>query len=78
MFNTTTPPKREHRLVELAKQDLANARDNLYRARSAANGRDADLQWGQSGQTLNEIIRGYEDWEREALKALAQAEEMTK
>ena len=62
------------RLRKLAEQDLAMARDNLARARSAAYGRDASLQWGQSGQTLNEIIQGYEKWEREALETLAEVD----
>lgn len=73
MFNTTEAPKREHRLIELAKQDLANAQDNLYRARCASRGGDPNAQWGQSGQTLNEIIAGYAQWESEALATLAEA-----
>jgi hypothetical protein len=73
MFNTVDPPKQEHRLIELAKQDLARARDNLWRARSAARGRDVSAQWGQSGETLAEIIAEYERGEADALKTLAQA-----
>lgn len=63
-----------NRLLELAKQDLANARDNLARARLAAQAHPVDEQWGQSGQTLGEIIAGYEDWERTALQAVHKAE----
>lgn len=77
MFDTNTRPKRENRLVELAKQDLANAQDNLYRARAAARGCDATIQWGRSGQTLNEIIAGYEKWESEAQTALEEARRLT-
>lgn len=62
------------RLVELAKRDLSEARDNLFRARAAAKGCDPTEEWGQSGQTLNEIIAGYEAWEQEALETLKEAE----
>jgi hypothetical protein len=43
------------------KVQLGNAEDNLHRARHAARGYDATKQWGQSGQTLAQIIQGYED-----------------
>ena len=61
-------------LVELAKNDLANARDNLYRANAAAAGRDPNAQYGTSGKTLLQIIDGYRKWEAKALAALREAE----
>lgn len=64
------------RLVKLAESDLSNARDNLARARSASLRHDPTLQWGNSGQTLNQIIAGYEEWEQEALAALDAAKGM--
>lgn len=73
MFDTQTPPKRADRLVELAQADLANAQDNLYRARSAAKGCDINAEWGKSGTTLGEIIKGYEDWVTEARATLERA-----
>lgn len=62
------------RLAALAKDDLGAARDNLARARAAARNCDPSKLWGESGQTLNEIIAGYERWEREALETLKEAE----
>lgn len=64
-----------NRLLELAQNDLGSARDNLARARAAARECDPSKQWGQSGQTLNEIIAGYEEWERDAMDALDVARE---
>jgi len=61
------------RLVDLAKQDLGAARDNLARARCAARGCDPRKEWGRSGQTLNQIISGYKQWESDALDALNEA-----
>ena len=66
----------KERLVQLAKQDVRNAQDNLARARSAARFHDPTRQWGQSGETLNQIISGYEKWEQDALAVLAHAEAM--
>lgn len=66
------------RLLKLAKDDLSNARDNLIRARMAARGVDPSKHWGQSGQTLNEIIANYEQWERDALAAVKEAERLPK
>ena len=62
-----------NRLLELAQNDLGSARDNLARARAAARGCDPSKEWGQSGQTLNEIIAGYEQWEREAIACVNNA-----
>jgi hypothetical protein len=76
MSDTLMPPKKESRLVELAMQDLSNASDNLFRARLAASRCDVNAQWGHSGQTLGEIIAGYEEWERQALDALDFARKM--
>jgi len=47
--------------VEYAiKAQLGNAEDNLYRATLAAKRCDASQQWGESGQTLQQIINGYQ------------------
>ena len=62
------------RLVHLAENDLVNARDNLARARMAARVADVNAEWGNSGQTLANLIAGYEEWEREALAALKEAQ----
>lgn len=64
------------RLLDLAKQDLAEARDNLIRARAASVGRDIYAQCGQSTQSLLEIIQGYENWEIQALEVVALAEKL--
>ena len=62
--------------LQLAKNDLSNARDNLRRARIVASNCDPSKPWKESGQTLNEIITGYEQWEQEALEAVKQAESL--
>ena len=62
-----------NRLLRLAESDLANARDNLFRARNAAKHCNSQGAWGASGKTLTQIIAGYEEWEREALEAVEQA-----
>ncbi len=62
-------------LLNLAKQDLGAARDNLQRARQAAKHHDPSKEWGASGRTLAEIIAGYEAWEAKALEAVKAAKE---
>lgn len=62
-----------NRLLKLAQDDLGAAQDNLCRARAASRHCDSAAQWGASGQTLNEIIIGYEKWEAEALESIEQA-----
>lgn len=62
--------KLKSRLLKLAKADKGNAADNLYRAKMAAQGRDTSLQWGQSGQSLQSIIDGYQEWHDEADEAI--------
>jgi hypothetical protein len=47
-------------VIAAVKSQLSNAEDNLYRAKHAALTCDPSKQWGQSGQTLNEIIAGYD------------------
>jgi len=56
------------------QSQIGNARDNLHRAQAAARRFDPTLQYGESGQTLQQIIDGYQAevdrWER-ALASLA-------
>lgn len=54
----------------LIEKDLDNARDNLARARAAARFHNPAKEWGESGRTLDAIIKDYEQWEARALKAL--------
>jgi hypothetical protein len=42
------------------KSQLGNAQDNLHRAKSAARNSDPTKEWGQSGETLQQIIDGYQ------------------
>ena len=44
----------------LIEREKGGAIDNLARARLAAGMQDASKLYGQSGQTLNEIIAGYQ------------------
>lgn len=49
-------------IVIRALQDkLGAANDNLYRALRTAKAIDASKMYGQSGQTLNQIIAGYQE-----------------
>lgn len=73
MFDTIEP-----RLVELAEQDLASAKDNLHRAKAAAEGCDSAAPWGEAGATLDDIIAGYEMWAAIALETLEQAKGATR
>ena len=63
-------------LLRIAKNNLVNARDDLYRARNAAESVNPDLPYGLSGKALREIIVEYEDYERRALNAVLQAESL--
>lgn len=47
-------------IVLAVKGRLGAAEDNLYRATRAATGCDPTQQWGQSGNTLQEIIAEYQ------------------
>lgn len=55
-----------NRLLTLAQQSLSNAQDNLARAKRAAIECDPAEKWGESEQTLEQIIAGYEKREAEA------------
>ena len=54
----------DHEAYELVLKLIEDAKgaavDNLARARLAASHQDASKLYGQSGQTLNEIIAGYQ------------------
>lgn len=54
---------------KLVEEALGTAKDNLYRAQAAARGRKPDVAYGTSGQTLDQIIQGYQaevkKWEAE-------------
>lgn len=47
-------------LEEAVRGRLGEAEDNLCRAKLAARNRDADAQWGESGETLQQVIDGYQ------------------
>lgn len=47
-------------VIQAVKSQIANAEDNLFRANAAARSHDASKQWGQSGETLQQIIDGYQ------------------
>lgn len=47
-------------VLKLLRNEIGGAKDNLARARIAAAHQDASKIYGQSGQTLNEIIAGYQ------------------
>ena len=47
-------------VLKLIEQAKGGAVDNLARARLAASHQDASKLYGQSGQTLNEIIAEYQ------------------
>jgi tryptophan 2,3-dioxygenase len=61
------------KIKQALENDLGNAADNLYRARSAFNGLSADAmegQYGQSGETRQQILDGYQKWYDEAKSVL--------
>lgn len=47
-------------ICRLIKREIGSADDNLARANLAAKTHPRDTYYGQSGQTLDEIIEGYE------------------
>lgn len=55
-------------IVAAVKDNLSNAKDNLYRAQMAARRSDPSKQYGESGETLQQIIDGYQSsvdrWEK--------------
>lgn len=69
-------PENKKRLIELAKNDVGSAANNLYRAKAAARGRDTSLEWGQSGNSLQSIIDGYQKWYDEAQAMVAELEKL--
>jgi hypothetical protein len=58
---------------------LGHARDNLYRAQAAAVRYKPSQRWGESGETLQQIINEYEAevqrWERAMARIRLGAEE---
>lgn len=49
-------------VIKNALQDeLGRAQDNLCRAKMAICAANADKMYGESGQTLNQIIQGYQE-----------------
>ncbi len=50
----------EQVIKDALQRELGNAQDNLHRAQAAAKNCDPSQQWGQSGETLNDIISGYQ------------------
>lgn len=58
-------------IVKLVREKLGYACDNLHRAKSAAQRCDPSKEWVQSGQTLNEIVAGYQQEYDRWVKALA-------
>ena len=62
--------------LEALLSKLSAADDNLYRAKTAASWQDADKLYGSSGQTLNQIIEGYQrevDKYRQAIRDLQES-----
>jgi hypothetical protein len=51
----------KNKVLKIIKSKLGNAEDNLYRARESAKGQDSSKQYGQSGMTLDEIIKQFKD-----------------
>lgn len=54
----------------LIKREVGAVDDNLIRANLAARSHPLDKQYGQSSQTLGEIIEGYEAQKRRAEEVL--------
>ena len=63
-------PKAKAIAIKALENDLGDASDNLHRARHAATCQDASKPYGQSGQTLQQIIDGYQSWYDESKSAL--------
>lgn len=63
-------------LLKLAEADLSNAEENLYRAKHAQRrASDPSKPYGQSDQSLNEIVAGYQRWRDEAKQAVESLQE---
>lgn len=65
-------------IIAALKADLGNAADNLCRASRAFSELSPDQmnsQYGQSGQTRQQILDGYQEWHRKAKAALEEATE---
>lgn len=63
-------------IIRGLKNDLADAGDNLYRAKAAfgkMSDEELDGEYGQSGETCREILRGYQEWHDKAQAALDEA-----
>lgn len=45
--------------IRALKRELAEAEDNLVRARMCMSTSNGDAPWGHSGQSLNMIVDGY-------------------
>lgn len=60
-------------VIRALEQDLGNAEDNYYRASSAFKNctpAQMDAEYGQSGETRQAILDGYQQWRDRAKKAL--------
>lgn len=70
-------PETKQAIIDGLKADLGNAGDNLYRAIAAFRKCPEDemrQKYGQSDQTRQEILDGYQRWYDAAKKALEEAE----
>jgi len=45
----------------IIRASLGVADDDLHRAKTRFAGTDLSVQWGESGQTKQEILNGYQD-----------------
>lgn len=74
------PTDEQASVKDTLKRALENYRgDDLYRARAAFRGRTPEQmqeQYGQSGRTFAEILRGYEAHDANVAKALAFVESL--
>jgi hypothetical protein len=70
-MTTMSDYKENYEYIErLIKREIGGVDDNLARANLMAKTHPLDKQYGQSGQTLGEIIEGYEAAKRRPEKAL--------
>ncbi len=53
-------PETKRNIIKAIRSNLGQAEDNLTRAELAARHNPRDDEWGRSGQTLGQIIEGYE------------------
>ncbi len=64
------------RIIQALESDLGNAADNLHRARAAFKGRTPEQMaehYGQSGESCQSILDGYQEWHDKASAALQEA-----